>query len=113
MIKRVSLVARKPGMTLQDFERHWTGPHVEIVRQMPGLRGMRLNLVQDVDGDREWDGVGELWFDSIDAARAAFQSEPVRTLLMGDRPRFIGKMQAYYVTEETVIPPAADTGSSS
>jgi uncharacterized protein (TIGR02118 family) len=105
MIKRISLVARKPGMSIAEFERHWTGPHIEIVRQMKGLRGIRLNLIEHVEGEREWDGIGELWFDSIDDARAAFAAEPVRSLLAEDRPKFLGGAQVYYVTEETVIAP--------
>ena len=108
MIKRISLVARKPGMTIEEFERHWTGPHSEIVRQMQGLRGMRLNLIEDTEGEREWDGIGELWFDSIEDARAAFAAEPVRGLLAEDRPKFLGKAQVYYVSEHVVVPPSSE-----
>ena len=32
MIKRVSLVRRKEGMSREDFLAHWMGPHAEIVR---------------------------------------------------------------------------------
>jgi uncharacterized protein (TIGR02118 family) len=105
MIKRISLVARQPGMTIEDFERHWTGPHIEIVRQLKGLRGIRLNLIKHVEGEREWDGIGELWFDSVGEAQAAFAAEPVRSLLAEDRPKFLGRGQVYYVTEEMVIAP--------
>lgn len=108
MIKRVSLVARKDGMTIEQFERHWTGPHIGIVRQMKRLRGIRLNLIQDVDGVREWDGIGELWFDTIEDAREAFASEPVRSLLVEDRAKFLGRSQVYYVMENTVVPPPTD-----
>jgi len=106
MIKRISLVARKPGMTLEEFECHWTGPHVEIVRQMENLRGMRLNLIEAAEGEREWDGIGELWFDTIEDARAAFAAEPVCSLLADDRPKFLGKAQAYYVSEHVVMRPS-------
>jgi uncharacterized protein (TIGR02118 family) len=105
MIKRISLVARQPGLTIEEFERHWTGPHLDIVRQLPKLRGCQLNLIQAVEGEREWDGIGELWFDSIEDARAAFASEPVRSLLAADRPQFIGRSQVYFVSEHVVIPP--------
>ena len=40
MIKRVSLVRRKEGMSREDFLAHWMGPHAEIVRHLPGLRGL-------------------------------------------------------------------------
>jgi uncharacterized protein (TIGR02118 family) len=105
MIKRISLVARKPGMTLEEFECHWTGPHIEIVRQMQGLRGIRLNLIRHVEGERDWDGIGELWFDSVEDAQAAFAAEPVCSLLAEDRPKFLGRAQIYYVSEQTVVAP--------
>jgi len=46
MIKRISLVRRKPGMTHEEFLAHWMGPHAEIVRQFPGVRGLRFGAVQ-------------------------------------------------------------------
>ena len=103
MIKRISLVARKAELSIEEFERHWMGPHAEIVRQMPGLRGFRLNMIQEVQGEREWDGIGELWFDSIEDARAAFSSEPVASLLAADRPAFLGRSQVYFATEHVII----------
>lgn len=109
MVKRVSLVAKKQSLSVEQFKTHWSGPHIEIVRQLPGLRGIRLNYVADADGPRVWDGIGELWFDSVDAARAAFQVEPVRSRLVTDRARFIGQLQVYYVTEDLVVaPPTAE-----
>jgi uncharacterized protein (TIGR02118 family) len=108
MIKRISLVARKPGMSIEEFERHWTGPHIEIVRQLPGLRGLRLNLIEHVESEREWDGIGELWFDSVQDAQAAFAADPVRSLLAEDRAKFLGRGQVYFVREETVIAPGGE-----
>ena len=106
MIKRVSLVRRKEGMSREEFLAHWMGPHAEIVRQLPGLRGLRFGVVQSwTPEEAAWDGVGELWFDSVGAAEAAFASEPVRSLLVEDRALFLGGMQACFVEEHTVVPP--------
>ena len=105
MIKRVSLVKRKEGMSVEDFHAHWMGPHMEIVRRMENLRGLRFNPVVEAGPDREWDGIGELWFDSIDDARAAFETDPIKRLLGEDRPKFLGRNEVYYVTERTFIPP--------
>jgi uncharacterized protein (TIGR02118 family) len=77
MIKRVSLVRRRDGMSREEFLAHWLGPHADIVRQLPGLRGLRFGIVQRwTPDDAAWDGVGELWFDSVEAADAAFATEP-------------------------------------
>ena len=105
MIKRISLVARKEGMSAEAFRQHWMGPHAAIVRQLQNLRGLRFNPVIDPSAG-EWDGIGELWFDSVADAQSAFQAEPVRSLLAEDRPKFLGRNQVYFVTEHTVIAPA-------
>ena len=105
MIKRISLVARREGMSAEAFRQHWMGPHAAIVRQLPNLRGLRFNPVIDPSAG-EWDGIGELWFDSVADAQSAFQAEPVRSLLAEDRPKFLGRNQVYFVTEHTVIVPA-------
>ena len=107
MIKRVSLVRRLPHLTRAQFHAHWTGPHAAIVRRLPGLRGLRYGLVQSwTPEDAAWDGIGEVWFDSIAAAEAAFASEPCRSALIADRALFMAQAQAAFVTERTdVVPP--------
>jgi len=106
LIKRISLVRRKDGMSRDAFLAHWMGPHAEIVKQLPGLRGLRFGVVESWNpADAAWDGVGELWFDSVEAADEAFASEPVRSLLTDDRASFLGGMQTCFVEERTVIPP--------
>ena len=106
MIKRVSLVRRKPGMSREAFLAHWMGPHADIVRQLPGLRGLRFGVVQQwAPADAAWDGVGELWFDSIGDAERAFATEPFAAQLRADRAIFLGEAQAAFVEEHTRVPP--------
>ena len=106
MIKRVSLLRRKDGMSREAFFAHWTGPHADIVKQLPGLRGLRFGRVQTwTPPEAAWDGVGELWFDSVEAAQAAFATEPFRAMLADDRPKFTREIQACFVEEETAVPP--------
>jgi uncharacterized protein (TIGR02118 family) len=106
MIKRVSLVRRKEGMTHEQFVTHWAGPHVAIVRELPGLRGLRLNPVSSwSDGAENWDGIGEVWFDSVEAAQEAFSTEPFASRLAEDRAKFIAEARVAFVEEHTVVPP--------
>lgn len=106
MIKRVSLVRRKDGMSREDFVAHWTGPHAEIVRRLPGLRGLRYGVVtQWSQGERGWDGVGEIWFDSAADADRAFGAEPYRSMLVEDRKKFLGESQWCFVEEHTAVQP--------
>ena len=108
MIKRVSLVRRLPELSRDEFVTHWSGPHVEIVRGLPGLRGLRLGVVSTwTPAEAAWDGVGELWFDSRDAAERAFATEPFASQLGADRPLFLAEFQSAFVEELTVVPPPA------
>jgi uncharacterized protein (TIGR02118 family) len=109
VIKRVSLVRRREGLTHEEFVAHWTGPHAAIVRELPGVRGLRFGDVQAWSpAEAAWDGVGEVWFDSIESAEAAFAAEPYRSRLVEDRKLFLGEAQSCFVVEHTAVaPPAA------
>lgn len=106
MIKRVSLVRRQEQLTREEFLAHWMGPHADIVRQLPGVRGLRFGVVQSWSpAEAAWDGVGEVWFDSIESAEAAFAAEPHRSRLVEDRRSFLGDAQSCFVEEHTVVAP--------
>jgi uncharacterized protein (TIGR02118 family) len=111
MIRRVSFIRRKAGLTREEFFAHWTGRHAEIVRQLPGLRGLRFSRVERcAPEDAAWDGVGETWFASIPDADRAFASEPFLTLLTEDRQKFIASAHSCYVEEPAGVEPP-DGGS--
>ena len=106
MIKRVSLVRRHPELSREAFLEHWMGAHAEIVKQLPGVRGLRFGVVEEwFPAGAAWDGVGEVWFDSVEAAHAAFAAEPYHSLLAEDRVLLFSEAQACFVTEHTAIPP--------
>jgi uncharacterized protein (TIGR02118 family) len=108
VIKRVSLVRRHPELSREGFLEHWLGTHAEIVRQLPGVRGLRFGVVEEWSpAETGWDGVGEVWFDSVEAAEAAFATEPYHSLLVEDRRLLFSETQACFVTEHTAIPPPA------
>jgi uncharacterized protein (TIGR02118 family) len=112
VIKRVSLVRRKAGMSREAFLAHWTGPHAEIVRQLPGLRGLRFGVVERWSPEGSgWDGVGELWFEDIAAAEAAFTAEPHISRLIEDRKKFLGEAEWCFVEEVTAIAPPMEKAS--
>ena len=110
MIKRVSLVRRKAGLSQEAFLSHWMGPHADIVRQLPRLRGLRFGVVEHwFPQEAAWDGVGELWFDDVADVEYAFSSEPCKSRLAEDRKVFIGDMQWCFVREHTVLEPPANS----
>ena len=106
MIKRVSLVRRHADLSPEAFRARWLGAHADIVRQLPGLRGLRFGLVEQWSPEEAaWDGVGEVWFDSIEAAEAAFAAEPYRSQLIEDRKTLFSEAQSCFVTEHTAVRP--------
>jgi uncharacterized protein (TIGR02118 family) len=110
MIRRVSFIRRKEGLSRQEFLAHWNGRHAELVRQLPGLRGLRFTPVDRcVPEEAAWDGVGETWFDSITDSDRAFATEPFRGMLVEDRAKFIGDSHSCYIEEPPGAEPADET----
>lgn len=106
MIKRISLVRRRAGMSREQFLAHWMGPHADIVRQLPGVRGLRFGIVERwTPEEAAWDGVGEVWFDSVADADRAFATEPYAGMLAKDRTEFLAEAQSCFVRERTAIAP--------
>ncbi len=99
MIKRISLIRRKQGMTAQEFWEHYTGPHAAIARKMPGVRRIILSRVFGPQSS-EWDAVGELWFDDAAAVERAFNDPEITALLSKDRPLFLGASEVVLAEEQ-------------
>jgi uncharacterized protein (TIGR02118 family) len=108
MVRRISYIRRKLGMSVEDFWAHYSGPHIAIVREMPGLRGLVLSRPAD-PRTSDWDAVGELWFDSAEALRAAFADPAIAARLAEDRPQFLAWSEAVIVEEAVRWEPVLDT----
>lgn len=72
MISRIEFLARKPGISIERFQRYWYDVHGEIECRMKNLRKYEQNLVLDNEqlsplarGSIDFCGYSELWFDSI------------------------------------------------
>lgn len=118
LIKRISLLTRKTGMSKEEFLKHWND-HLPISHDVPGLRRYVLchivsepvrtdvPLVWDIG---EVDGIAETWFDDQAATDRAFASpEGKRWLAHG--ASFIGRQKTFVVEEEVVIELAPDHSS--
>jgi uncharacterized protein (TIGR02118 family) len=80
-VKYVVLLKRRPELDRETFRRLWQEEHLPLIRTLPGLRQVELNLTTEVANyPPQFDGVGILWFDSVDAALAAFQSPQGQTV---------------------------------
>lgn len=82
-LKRMSLLRRRPDVSLEKFAYEWRVKHAELVKTLPGVLGYKQNLIThrespkgnvvDYDG-LPIDGIVELWFESPESLNAAFSS---------------------------------------
>jgi len=84
MVKLVFCLTRLPHLSREEFQRHWRERHGPLVRESAKALGIRRYVqvhtlttpVNDAlrrgrGGPEAYDGVAELWFDSLDALAAA------------------------------------------
>lgn len=72
MLKVISLLKRKEGMSLEEFRRWALEEHPMLGKQLPGMRHYRMSVVLEDNPDLPADAVSEFWFDDNDARVAAF-----------------------------------------
>ena len=78
MIKAMSLMKRKDGMSFNDFSHWLLEVHVAFARKLPGLRKYTSNVLLKQNDELPYDGVSELYFDDEAAMAAAFGTDAGR-----------------------------------
>ncbi|MGA8224624.1 MAG: EthD domain-containing protein [Candidatus Acidiferrales bacterium] len=106
MIKIVYCVTKKTGLTDEQFFDYWENIHGPIGVRIPGLRKLvqsrRLTVAEDTRPP-DFDGVAELWFDSVEDLMAARKSHQWKAS-SADEANFIDHSRtAYFVSAEHVI----------
>jgi uncharacterized protein (TIGR02118 family) len=111
MIVRMGLLTRKPGITTEQFRRHWRTIHGPLAARMPGLRRYQQNHVVGASPARadglpeglRLDGISELWFDDVASMRAAVTSDAYRAVAM-DEPNFATGTKVIVAEQNVVVP---------
>jgi uncharacterized protein (TIGR02118 family) len=105
VIKLTFCLRRREGLSREEFQRMWHEEHAPLVRKHADTLGIRKYVQVHTtttpfndalrgsrDAPPEYDGVAELWWDSVDAAASAASTpegaEAARQLLEDER-RFI------------------------
>ncbi len=108
MIKVITLLKRKPGLSLEEFYRYWRENHAPLALQdNPQMTGYVQNhgLILP-EGEQAYDGVAETYWPDMDAFQAAvevLQSEAGKAHLE-DLEKFTDLSQMVsIITEEKVI----------
>jgi uncharacterized protein (TIGR02118 family) len=103
MIKRTSLVWKRPDLRNAEFRRLWLGDHVGYARRLPGLREYVIDFV--TEGPSEGPaGIATLRFDSRQALNAAFSDPALQRELLATREQFARSVQLLFVDEEIIVP---------
>lgn len=93
MIKAITLLYRRPDLTVAEFQRHWRDRHAGIIATLPGVRGyVQSSLVPEcsIDGKAVFDGFAELWADDTEALREIAAS-PQYAAVLEDEERFLDR----------------------
>ena len=110
MIKSVSLLTRKAGLSHEEFVKHWLEVHAPLAHAVPGLR----RYVQShIVGERtrpdipatnvEVDGIAETWYDDLATMERANASAEAKAL-HADGALFIGRIKSVLTEEKVIIP---------
>ena len=101
MIRRFSLVKKRPDLSREEFLARWTGEHVEIARRLPGLRGYVIHIL---DGDDPpIDGIAVTTFDSREDAERAFADPELAAGLGRTRDDFAESVEVYFANEHVIV----------
>jgi uncharacterized protein (TIGR02118 family) len=121
LIKLVFTIRRREGMTRDEFQRYWRNEHARLVGRHAEVLRIRRYVqthTRDTDADealagsrgsepRQYDGVAELWWDSVEDLLAASSSEGgqiAASELLEDERRFIDLPSSpIWLGEENVV----------
>ena len=120
MIKLSFCLVRLPNLTREAFQAYWLGTHAPLVasvaeelqirryvqtHSLPGEASAGLRASRDAPP--EFDGVAELWFDSLEdmAARQSPETNAAAALLLEDERRFIDlpKSPLWWGEEKAIV----------
>jgi uncharacterized protein (TIGR02118 family) len=106
MIKSVSLLTRKAGLSHEEFVKHWLEVHAPLAHAVPGLRRyVQSHIVGErtrpdiPTTDVEVDGVAETWYDDLAAMERA-NASPEAKALHADGALFIGRIKSFITDEK-------------
>lgn len=111
MVKLMACLKRKPGMSAAEFHRYWKDVHGPLVKSVPEFMQYVRKYVQShtisdsVPGvatlPSQFDGVAELWFDSLADVAKAYSEPRFHEVLLPDGLKFFDVPHCiFFVVEE-------------
>jgi uncharacterized protein (TIGR02118 family) len=99
MFKAIILLKRGESMSHDDFKQWWLVEHSAKAAELPGVRKIVFNLVDD---GSVYDGVSELWFDSKDDFEAAYATE-IGKGVAADSLAHLSARERMFVVENDIV----------
>jgi uncharacterized protein (TIGR02118 family) len=103
MIKRISLVWKRPQLSDTEFRGRWLGEHIDYAREIPGVREYSIDFVENAPEGAP-SGIATLRFDDTEALNRAFSDPQLNENLRRSRETFAESVQVMLVEEHTIIP---------
>jgi len=106
MIKAISFITRKPGLSREEFARHYEEVHAPLaMKHFPFKRYVRNYVTGDPDADdRGFDCITEVWFETMEDCQAAaeFSMSEDYTVISEDEEKFMDRSRivAFLVDEK-------------
>jgi uncharacterized protein (TIGR02118 family) len=106
VIKVVTCIKRKPGMSVEDFQAYWRARHPAVVVRLPGVRRYvqsHTRIAGYGKGEPIYDGIAEVWFEDGKAMHALRGTQELAAV-EADEVRFIDRATTRVIaTDEHVI----------
>ncbi len=100
MFKAMILLKKKEQLSQREFRNWWIGEHSKLATQLPGLRKLCFNPVNDENA--LYDGVAELWFDSEKSFTEAYQTD-LGKAVAADSLAHVDRRDRLFVEENVLL----------
>ena len=112
MVKYIICAKRKAGMTHEEFGAYWRNHHGAVVKSVPEFTRHVRKYVQchlvggavPLGAAGDYDGVAELWFDSVEELETAFREPRYLEIIRPDEITFVDLSKCLsFITEEVQV----------
>ena len=101
VIRRFSLVRKRPELSRDEFLDRWTGEHVELAKRLAGLRGYVIHIL---DGPSPpYDGIAVTTFATREDAERAFADPELAEGLARTRDDFAASVEVFFAEEHVIV----------
>ena len=112
MVKYIICAKRKAGMTWEEFDAYWKNHHGTVVKSVPEFirhvrKYVQCHLVKGsmpLGAAGNYDGIAELWFDSVEELEKAFNEPRYLEIIRADELKFADLDKCIsFITEELQV----------